>query len=82
MKPDFVVDVTEFAERKIQALRAFQSQFYDPNSVEPNTPISGKEFFEVIKGRMADMGRQANFIYAEGFTVERYIGVQDLFDLE
>lgn len=82
IKPDFVVDVTDFVERKIETIRAFKTQFYDPNSTEPQTPISGEEFFDFIKGRMLQFGRPIGAKYAEGFTVERVIGVNDLFDLK
>lgn len=82
IKPDFVVDVTEFVDRKIETIKAFKTQFYDPNSLEPQTPISGEEFFDFIKGRMLQFGRPIGAKYAEGFTVERVIGVNDLFDLK
>ena len=81
IKPDFVVDVTEFVDRKIEAIRAYKTQFYDPNSKEPQTPISGKEFFDFVKGRMMQFGRPIGVEFAEGFTVEREPGVSDLFDL-
>jgi bacillithiol biosynthesis deacetylase BshB1 len=82
IKPDFVVDITPFIERKIEAIKAYKTQFYDPNSTEPQTPISGAEFFDFIKGRMLQFGRPIGAQYAEGFTVEREIGVEDLFDLK
>jgi N-acetylglucosamine malate deacetylase 1 len=82
IKPDFVVDVTPFVERKIEAIKAFKTQFFDPNSSEPKTPISGEEFFDFIKGRMLQFGRSIGVKYAEGFTVERPIGVKNLVDLD
>jgi N-acetylglucosamine malate deacetylase 1 len=81
IKPDFVVDVTEFVDRKIEAIKAYKTQFYDPNSNEPETPISGAEFLDFIKGRMLQFGRPIGVRYGEGFTVEREPGVEDLFDL-
>jgi bacillithiol biosynthesis deacetylase BshB1 len=81
LKPDIVVDVTEFVEKKMEAIRAFKSQFFDPNSKEPESPISVKNFLEVVKGKMSVFGRDAGFEYAEGFTVERTPGVTDLFKL-
>lgn len=81
-KPDFVVDITEFYDRKIEAIQCFQTQFYDPNSTEPQTPISGKDFFHFIEARMIEFGRPIGAKYGEGFTVERLIGVDDLFDLK
>lgn len=80
-KPDFVVDVTLHWEKKMEALRAFSSQFYDPNSKEPNTPISGQEFFDFLKARAMEFGRPAGFLLAEGFMTDRAIGVSDLFHL-
>lgn len=82
IKPDFVVDVTPYFERKMEVLRAFKTQFFDPNSDEPKTPISGQEFFDFIKGRMSDFGRPIGAEFAEGFTVERFIGVEDLLTLK
>lgn len=81
LKPDFVVDVSEFVDAKIEAIKAFKTQFYDPESNEPNTPISGKDFLDFIKSRMRELGRPIGADYAEGFKVERFLGVNDLFDL-
>ncbi len=80
--PDFVIDITEHIDQKIEALKAFSSQFFDPNSEEPNTPISGKEFFDFIKGRAMDFGRLAGYQYAEGFVASRPIGMRDIFNLD
>jgi N-acetylglucosamine malate deacetylase 1 len=80
-KPDLVVDITGFLETKFDSIRAFSSQFYNPDSKEPATPISGEEFFEVVKSRAIDYGRQIGVKYAEGFVAERYVGVNNLFDL-
>ncbi len=79
--PSFAVDVTPFFEKKIEAIQAFSSQFYDPNSKEPETPISGEDFFEFIRSRAMEFGRPIRAKYAEGFTVARYPGVEDLFSL-
>ncbi len=82
IKPDFVVDVTPYVEKKMEAIQAFSSQFYDPESKEPETPISGKEFLDFIKSRMRNMGRDAGFEYAEGFTTHRPVGVDDILALK
>jgi bacillithiol biosynthesis deacetylase BshB1 len=79
--PDFVIDVTDFVPQKMNAIKAYKTQFWDPNSTEPQTPISGEEFFEFLHGRMAQYGRSIGVKYAEGFTVERTLGVSNLFDL-
>ena len=49
LTPDFVVDVTPYVSRKIEAIQAFKTQFYDPQSTEPETPISGEHFFNFLK---------------------------------
>jgi len=79
LKPDFVVDVTAFSEKKMEAVLAFKSQFYDPKSNEPESPISTKKFLDSVKGKMAVFGRDAGFEFAEGFTVERTIGIDNIF---
>ena len=81
LEPSFVIDVTDYVDRKIEVIKSFKTQFYDPNSPEPSTPISGEEFFDFIKGRMLNMGRPAGMRYAEGFTISRVFGVKDLFNL-
>ena len=82
IKPDFVVDITPFFNRKMDAIRAFQTQFFNPDSKEPSTPISGEDFFDVVKARMKEYGRPIGAEYAEGFTVERFIGIDNLFDIK
>nr|WP_297782834.1 bacillithiol biosynthesis deacetylase BshB1 [uncultured Allomuricauda sp.] len=81
LEPDFVVDVTGFIEKKTEAIMAYASQFYDPNSDEPETPISSKNFTDSVNYRARDLGRIIGVEHAEGFTVERYIGVDSLDDL-
>ncbi len=81
IEPNLVIDITPYMEKKMESIFAFSSQFYDPNSKAPETPISGKNFMENVKAKAALFGRAINCDYAEGFTVERYIGVENLFDL-
>lgn len=81
IEPDFVVDVTEVWEKKIDAIMAFKSQFYNPASNEPQTPISSKSFLNFLESRARVFGRPIGVDFAEGFTKERYLGVHSLFDL-
>lgn len=81
IEPDFVVDITPFFDQRMRALMAYKTQFFDPNSTEPKTPISGEDFKEFLIARMREFGRPIGATYAEGFTVERYLGVKSLFDL-
>lgn len=81
IEPDFVVDISEFMDIKIQSVMAYTSQFYDSNSKEPVTPISSKNFQDSIRYRAADLGRIIGTAYAEGYTVERCVAVNSIFDL-
>jgi bacillithiol biosynthesis deacetylase BshB1 len=83
--PDFVVDITEFIDRKMELIMAFDSQFYSPEDstyrAEESTPISGAQFKNFLRAKAAAYGRIANYDYAEGFNVARTPGVSNLFDL-
>lgn len=81
IEPDIVVDVTGFMDKKIDAVSAFKTQFFDPESKAPQTPISSKNFTDSIDYRARDLGRLIGTAHAEGFTVERYAAVKSLFDL-
>ena len=76
--PDFVIDVTGFIHKKQAAVLAYSSQFYDPNSKEPESPITSKTFIESINYRARDLGRLIGVEYAEGFTSERYVAAENL----
>jgi bacillithiol biosynthesis deacetylase BshB1 len=79
--PDFVVDISGFNEKRVEAILAYSSQFYNPNSNEPETLIASKNFLESLNYRAQDLGRLIGTDYAEGFTVERYLAVNSLSDL-
>jgi len=81
LKPDFVVDVSAYVDKKMEAIMAFSSQFYNPVSDEPKTPISGEDFLNSVKARMIGLGRDIGVDYAEGFVVERVVGVEDITSL-
>lgn len=81
LTPDFVVDITGFESKKEAAIFAYASQFYNPDTNEPETPIATKNFRDSIHYRAQDLGRLIGVDYAEGFTAERYLGVNSLGDL-
>ena len=82
LTPDFIVDITPWFDRKMQAILAFRSQFYDEaNPGGPQTPISGKEFLEFMEAKARVFGRPAQVKYAEGFICARTPAVGDMFDL-
>lgn len=81
IEPDLVVDVTGFTDKKVEAIMAYSSQFYEPNSNEPITPIATKNFLDSLTYRSQDLGRLIGTDFGEGFTVERYLAVNSLGDL-
>ncbi|MBD0822453.1 bacillithiol biosynthesis deacetylase BshB1 [Aestuariibaculum marinum] len=81
IEPDLAVDVTGFIDVKMKSVMAYKTQFFDADSKEPETPISSKNFTDSVIYRARDLGRLIGVEYAEGFTVERYVGVDSLFDL-
>jgi len=81
IKADLVVDITSYMDKKIESIMAYGSQFFNPDSDEPETPISSKAFIDFIKAKNKSYARDIGVEYAEAFTVERNIGVKNLFDL-
>ena len=85
LKADFVVDISDFMEQKLNLVKTFTSQFYLPASLEykkeMETPISGPDFLEFLTAKARSYGREAGFTFAEGFTCVRTPGIQNLFDL-
>ncbi len=81
IKPDFVVDITNYNDKRLEAILAYESQFYNSESDEPETVIATKNFKESLNYRAQDLGRLIGTDYAEGFTVERYLAVNSLSDL-
>lgn len=69
--PDIVFDISGFLDKKIEAINAYASQFYDEKSDEPATPISSKNFLDSVRYRAQNLGRLAGVDAAEGFTAER-----------
>jgi bacillithiol biosynthesis deacetylase BshB1 len=77
IEPEFVIDISEYLDQKIKACMAFKTQFYDPTSKEPETPITSKDFFESLTYRAQDLGRLSGVTYAEGFTSEKLIAMKN-----
>lgn len=81
LTPDFVVDITPWTDRKMEAILTFRSQFWHPGEEAPNTPISGEDFLDFMRAKMRVFGRSIGADYAEGFIFTRTPGVNNLFDL-
>ncbi|CAG4995472.1 N-acetyl-alpha-D-glucosaminyl L-malate deacetylase 1 [Dyadobacter sp. CECT 9275] len=82
IQPDFVIDISEVHEQKLQAIREFKSQFHVPEynalSNEPQSYISTPDFLEFIIARAREMGHAIGVPYGEGFTSSRMLGLKDL----
>jgi hypothetical protein len=81
INPDFVVDISSEWEGKMKAIKAFSSQFFNPESQEPETYISKPGFLKMLEARAVEYGHAIGAAYGEGFTVRRLIGVESLFHL-
>ena len=77
MAPHFVLDISAFMDKKMEAILAHSSQFYDPQSKEPDTFISGASFLEFIKSRAKELGHQIGVEYAEGFLTQKLLGMRN-----
>ena len=82
LKPDLVVDISSQMDKKIEAVKAYKTQFYNSDSNETETIISKKGFLESVKYRAQDLGRQANCEYAEGFIAHQMLKVDSFFDIK
>ncbi len=82
IEPDFVVDVTAHWDKKLELIKCFKTQFGIEKGDGPQTPISSNDFLDYVRSHDRLMGRHIGAKYGEGFTVERYLGVRNLFDLQ
>lgn len=82
IKPDVLVDISEYWDTKIASVMAYGSQFHNPDWIdEPQTYISSPEFINNVEARDREFGRPIQAKYAEGFTSRKILGVESLFDL-
>ncbi|WP_310992157.1 bacillithiol biosynthesis deacetylase BshB1 [Aequorivita marina] len=81
IEPDFVVDVTGFLDKKLEAVFAYKSQFHQEKANEPETPITSTNFRDSITYRAQDLGRLISKEHAEGFTAERHVAVDSISNL-
>jgi N-acetylglucosamine malate deacetylase 1 len=84
IEPDILVDITDYWDKKIESVLAYESQFFNPewNEDEPQTYISSPDFIKIIEGRAMEFGKSIQVKYAEGFTSRKLLGVDNLFSLK
>ncbi len=81
LQPTLVIDITSCMDKKMEAIKAFKSQFFDENSIEPETPISSSDFLPFIEARSREMGRKIKKTFGEGFIAHQLPNVNSLFDI-
>ncbi|MBC8984840.1 bacillithiol biosynthesis deacetylase BshB1 [Pedobacter sp. N36a] len=81
IEPDIIIDITPFIQTKIDSIKAFKTQFFNPDHEEQETYISSPEFFDSVIGRAREFGKSIGATYGEGFTSRKLLGVNSLFDL-
>jgi len=82
IKPDIIVDISDFMDKKIESIRAFKTQFDSPDESEPQTYISSPEFLDSVIGRARELGKNIGTQYGEGFTSRKLLGISNLFELQ
>lgn len=80
-KPDIILDVSQTYEASRKAILAYKSQFFNPDSKEPETFISRKEFLEGLDAKARVFGEMIGVKYGEGFLVHRYLGIEVFSDV-
>lgn len=81
LTPSFIVDVSGFEKKKIEACMAYKSQFFNKEANQKETLISSKNFQESILYRMKDLGRIIESDYGEGLITNKCISVKNIFHL-
>jgi len=75
LQPDFVVDISDHIEKKLASVKAYATQFYNPDLQEPETYISSPQFLDSVKARAMMLGKRIGVAYAEGYISEKMIGI-------
>lgn len=76
-EPDLIVDISDVWEQRMASIKAYRTQFHDPNSTEPQTYLSNPEFLDAITGRARLLGKRIGVQFAEGFISKKNIGIRN-----
>jgi N-acetylglucosamine malate deacetylase 1 len=83
IKPDVIIDITDYWDKKMESVRAYGTQFHNPDSDEKNeTYISSPDFYHILEGRAREFGKSIGVKYGEGYTSKKILGVENLFSLK
>ena len=77
-EPDFIFDITSVFDRKVESIKAYGTQFHNPNPGidEPQTYISTPAYFDTLISRHKMFGKRIGVEYGEGFITEKRIGIK------
>ncbi|MFN5335568.1 MAG: bacillithiol biosynthesis deacetylase BshB1 [Bacteroidota bacterium] len=81
LQPDFLVDISKVFDKKLNAIKAYSTQFYNPDISGPETYISTPEFLDTLIGRYKLLGKTIGVAYAEGFITQKTVGLRSLSDI-
>ena len=77
-EPDIILDVSDVWEQRMEAVKAYQTQFFSSAGDGPQTYISTPEFMEALTARARLLGKRIGVKYAEGFLSKKSIGLKSL----
>ena len=81
LTPDVIIDISGFIDKKMEVVKAYQSQFYQPDSQRAKTPISSKNFLDSVEYRARNLGRLIGTQHAEGYIIKKPVGIHSAYDL-
>lgn len=73
IEPQLCLDISDYLDQKMEAVKAYDSQFFNPSVTAPETPISSENFLNSVAYRAQNLGRLVGVAAAEGFTVEKMV---------
>jgi N-acetylglucosamine malate deacetylase 1 len=77
-EPDIIIDVSDVWEKRLASIKAFKTQFYNPDLKEPQSYISSPDFLEAITSRARLLGKRIGVKFGEGFISKKSIGINNL----
>ena len=77
-EPNIIIDVSAVWEQRMEAVKAFRTQFLPDGSNDPQTYISSPEFMEALTARARSLGKRIGVKYGDGFVSKKNIGLRNL----
>jgi len=77
LPPDFVIDISAVIDKKVESIKAYATQFYNPALNEPETYISSPDFLDSVLYRSKMLGKMIGVKHAEGFISKKTVGLHN-----